>query len=62
MTYICWTILQEGNSSLYTEINTTAVCNKNGNWELDSQDMCSVYSGIRIAFTLEMQLWFITDM
>ena len=42
--YVCWNIHQEENISLYTEINTTAVCNNNGIWELDSQDRCSVFS------------------
>ena len=54
MTYVCWS---EDNISLCTEINTTAVCNNNGNWEPDSQDMCSsVFSGKKTVFTLEMQL------
>ena len=45
MTYVCWSVHHEENISLCTEINTTAICNKNGNWEPDSQDMCSVFSG-----------------
>ena len=45
VTYVCWTIYQEANISLSTEINTTAVCNKNGNWEPVSLDMCSIFSG-----------------
>ena len=57
MTYVCWSVHQEDNISLCTEINTTAVCNKNGNWEPDSQDICgSVFSGKKTVFTLEMQL------
>ena len=45
VTYVCWSVHQMENISLCTEINTTAVCNKNGNWEPDSQDMCSVFPG-----------------
>ena len=44
MTYVCWTVYQEENISLCTEINSTAVCNNNGNWEPDSQDTCCVFS------------------
>ena len=44
MTYVCSYISQEENTSLCTELNTTAVCNNNGIWELDSQDRCSVFS------------------
>ena len=43
MSYVCWTVYQEENTSLCIEINTTAVCNNNGNWEPDSQDMCFVF-------------------
>ena len=45
VTYACWNIYQDDNTSVCTEINTTAVCNKNGNWEPASQDLCSVFSG-----------------
>ena len=45
ITYICWNIYQEENISLCTEVNTTAVCNEHGNWELISQDLCSIFSG-----------------
>ena len=45
VTYVCWIVHQEENISLCTEINTTAVCSKDGNWEPDSQDMCLVFSG-----------------
>jgi hypothetical protein len=44
VTYVCWNICQEENTILCTEINTTAVCNNNGIWELDSQDRCYVFS------------------
>ena len=43
--YVCWNVYQEENTSLCTEINTTAVCNKDGNWGPDSQDMCSIFAG-----------------
>ena len=45
VTYMCWNIHQEENISLCTEVNTTAVCNKHGNWDLISQDLCSMFSG-----------------
>ena len=44
VSYVCWNIYQEEDTSLCTDINTTAVCNNNGNWEPDSQDRCSVFS------------------
>ena len=47
VSYVCWTVYQEENIppvSLCIEINTTAICKNNGNWEPDSQDMCSVFS------------------
>ena len=57
MTYLCWSVHHEENISPCTEINTTAVCNNNGSWEPDSQNMCgSVFSCKKTAFTLEMQL------
>ena len=43
--YLCWNIYHEDNESLCAEVNTTAVCNEHGNWELISQDLCSVFSG-----------------
>ena len=45
VTYVCWEVHQEWNTSVCAEINTTAVCNRNGDWELDSDlDRCSVFS------------------
>ena len=43
--YVCWNIHQEENVSVCTEVNTTAVCNEQGHWELISQDLCSIFSG-----------------
>ena len=48
MTYVCWTVHQEENTSVCAEINTTAVCNRNGVWELDSLDKCSIFSAGKI--------------
>ena len=45
VTYVCWMVHQEENISLCTEINTTAVCNMDGNWEPTSQDLSSIFSG-----------------
>ena len=57
VTYMCWSVHHEENISLCTEIITTAVCNKNGSWEPDFQNMCgSVFSGKKTALTLKMQL------
>ena len=42
--YVCWTVHQEENTTVCAEINTIAVCERNGNWGLDSQDRCSIFS------------------
>ena len=43
--YVCWNVHQEENISLCTEIDTTAVCNQQGNWEPTADDMCFIFSG-----------------
>ena len=60
VSYVCWNIYQEENTSLCTEINTTAACNNNGNWELDSQDRCSVFSESALGKILYITLHYIT--
>ena len=46
LTYVCWNVYQEENTSQCTEIYTTAVCNEEGIWEPKFDDMCSIFSGI----------------
>ena len=45
VTYVCWNVHQEHNTSLCTEIYTKAVCNEGGIWEPKSDDTCSIFSG-----------------
>ena len=46
VTYMCWNIHKEENVSQCIEVSTMAVCNEHGNWELISQDSCSIFSGL----------------
>ena len=45
VTYVCWNVYQEENTSQCTDIYTTAVCNEEGIWEPKFDDMCSIFSG-----------------
>ena len=45
VTYVCWNVHHEENTSQCVEIYTTAVCNVEGKWESRSDDMCSIIAG-----------------
>ena len=54
MTYVCWNVQHEENSSLCIEIHTTAICNMKGKRESRSDDMCTIFSGKRMNYTQSM--------
>ena len=41
MTYVLKSTHQLGHQSVCTEVNVTAVCNREGKWEAVSDDRCS---------------------
>ena len=41
MTYVLQSTHQLGHQSVCTEVNVTAVCNREGKWEAVSDDGCS---------------------
>ena len=45
MTYVCWNIHQRGHQSQCQEVNVTAVCNKQGHWEPDTDHICAEPTG-----------------
>ena len=45
MTYVCWNIHQRGHQSQCEEVNVTAVCNKQGHWEPNADDICAKPTG-----------------
>ena len=52
VTYVCWNVHQEENTSLCTEIYTTAVCNEEGIWGPKLDDTCSIFSGKPLSATI----------
>ena len=41
MTYVCWNIHQRGRQSQCEEVNITAVCNEQGQWDSNIDDICA---------------------
>ena len=40
ITYVCWTV-HETRHQCMTLCNATAVCNADGNWEPNTEDICT---------------------
>ena len=41
--YVCWSVHQRGRCE---EVNITAVCNKQGQWDPSTDDICAESTGI----------------
>ena len=41
VTYVCWTVHETRPQCMCNEMNATAVCNDDGNWEPNSEDICT---------------------
>ena len=46
VTFVCQSVFQFGHQSLCRQINITAVCNKEGDWEPVLDDTCVELSGM----------------
>lgn len=44
VTYVCWTVHETRHHCMCNEMNATAVCNDDGNWEPNAEDICMLTS------------------